>query len=273
MAYQGEYFVERYGARGRAHGAGAAMLDMGVPVGAGTDATRVAAYNPWVSLSWLVTGQTIGGTTIYPAANRLDRETALRLWTEANTWLSTEAGKGQIKAGQLADLAALSDDYFSVSGETIQHITSVLTLLAVLGALIAVPLLWRWKLQAGADLDLTPSVHWAEPVLSRNIEADRGPLLVTVEYKIRPEERALFLDTIAQLADERRRDGAFDWGIFEDLAHEGRFVETFMLDSWIEHLRQHEGVTHADRGLQERVNRFQVDGAPKVDHLIAAPRS
>jgi len=58
----------------------------GVPVGAGTDATRVASYNPWVSLSWLVTGKTLGGLTLYPAANRLDRETALRLWTEANTW-------------------------------------------------------------------------------------------------------------------------------------------------------------------------------------------
>jgi hypothetical protein len=106
------------------------MLEMGVPVGAGTDATRVASYNPWVSLAWLVTGQTIGGTTIYPAANRLDRETALRLWTEANTWFSTESGKkGQIKTGQLADLAVLSDDFFSVPGEAIQDIASVLTLL------------------------------------------------------------------------------------------------------------------------------------------------
>ena len=101
-----------------------------MPVGAGTDATRVASYNPWVSLSWLVTGKTLGGLTLYPAANRLDRETALRLWTEANTWFSNEAGKkGQIKAGQLADLAVLSDDYFSVPEDAIQDITSVLTLL------------------------------------------------------------------------------------------------------------------------------------------------
>ena len=101
-----------------------------MPVGAGTDATRVASYNPWVSLSWLVTGKTLGGLTLYPAANRLDRETALRLWTEANTWFSTEPGKkGQIKAGQLADLAVLSDDYFSVPEDAIQDITSVLTVL------------------------------------------------------------------------------------------------------------------------------------------------
>ncbi len=79
------------------------MMEAGIPVGAGTDATRVASYNPWVSLSWLVTGKTLGGTTLYPVRNRLDRETALRMWTEKNTWFSNEVGKkGQIKAGQLA---------------------------------------------------------------------------------------------------------------------------------------------------------------------------
>jgi predicted amidohydrolase YtcJ len=131
MAYQGEYFVERYGRRAAEHTPPIRrMMEAGLPVGAGTDATRVASYNPWVSLSWLVTGNTVGGLRLYPPSNRLDRETALRLWTEANTWFSTEVGKkGQIKAGQLADLAVLSDDYFSVSEDRIQDITSVLTLL------------------------------------------------------------------------------------------------------------------------------------------------
>ena len=130
MAYQGEYFVARYGAQKAERTPPIRrMLEMGVPVGAGTDATRVASYNPWVSLSWLVTGRTLGGMQLYPATNQLDRETALRLWTESNTWFSTEVGKkGQIKAGQLADLAVLSDDYFSVPAEAIQDITSVLTL-------------------------------------------------------------------------------------------------------------------------------------------------
>lgn len=131
MAYQGEYFVERYGAKAaEATPPIAKMLASGVPVGAGTDATRVASYNPWVSLSWLVTGRTVGGLSLYPNTNRLDRETALRLWTEANTWFSNEQGKkGQVKAGQLADLVVLSDDYFSVPESEILHITSVLTLL------------------------------------------------------------------------------------------------------------------------------------------------
>ncbi|MEN3952893.1 amidohydrolase [Iodidimonas sp. SYSU 1G8] len=131
MAYQGEYFVERYGAKAaEATPPIQRMLASGVPVGAGTDATRVASYNPWVSLSWLVTGRTVGGLTLYPAANRVDRETALRLWTEANTWFSSEPGKkGRIEAGQLADLAVLSDDFFSVAEPEIAHLSSVLTLL------------------------------------------------------------------------------------------------------------------------------------------------
>ncbi|MDH7799048.1 MULTISPECIES: amidohydrolase [unclassified Beijerinckia] len=131
MAYQGEYFVERYGRRVAERSPPIRrMMELGVPVGAGTDATRVASYNPWISLFWLVSGRTVGGMTLYPAANRLDRETALRLWTEANTWFSSEQGKkGQIKVGQLADLAVLSDDYFNVPEDAIQDIASVLTLL------------------------------------------------------------------------------------------------------------------------------------------------
>jgi predicted amidohydrolase YtcJ len=131
MAFQGEYFVERYGAKAaEATPPIRRMLDAGVPVGAGTDATRVASYNPWVSLSWLVTSKTVGGMALYPVRNRLDRETALRLWTERNTWFSNEVGKkGQIKAGQLADLALLSDDYFHVAEDDIAHLRSVLTVL------------------------------------------------------------------------------------------------------------------------------------------------
>ncbi|WP_035065265.1 amidohydrolase [Nitratidesulfovibrio termitidis] len=131
MAYQGEYFVERHGAAAAARTPPIRrMLEAGLHVGAGTDATRVASYNPWVSLSWLVTSKTVGGLSLYPAANRLDRETALRLWTDANTWFSAEHGKkGRISVGQLADLAVLSDDYFSVPEDQIVHLRSVLTLL------------------------------------------------------------------------------------------------------------------------------------------------
>ncbi|HWL81946.1 MAG TPA: amidohydrolase [Roseomonas sp.] len=129
MAYQGEYFVERYGARAaEATPPVAKMLEMGVKVSAGTDATRVASYNPWVALYWMVTGRTVGGLRITPEHNTLDRETALRMLTEKVTWFSNEEGrKGQIAEGQLADLAVLDRDYFSVPGDEIQDITAVLT--------------------------------------------------------------------------------------------------------------------------------------------------
>ncbi len=131
MAYQGEYFVERYG------GAAAKeappirrMLDAGVPVGAGTDATRVASYNPWISLYWLITGKTVGGLSLYPAANRLDRVEALRLYTAGSAWFSNEeAQKGAIVPGQLADFACLSADFLSIPEEEIKRIESVLTVM------------------------------------------------------------------------------------------------------------------------------------------------
>ena len=131
MAYQGEDFINRYGAEAATHTPPVRrMLEMGVPVGAGTDATRVASYNPWVSLAWLTTGRTVGGTNLYPRANLLGREEALRLWTTANTWFSSESDKkGQLKAGQLADLAVLSADYLRVPDDEITAIESVLTIL------------------------------------------------------------------------------------------------------------------------------------------------
>ena len=130
MAYQGEYFVERYG-QGAAEATPpvAKMLSKGVRVSAGTDATRVASYNPWVALAWLVTGKTVGGMRIYPQRNCLDRETALRLWTENVTWFSNEEGKkGRIQVGQLADLIVPDRDYFACAESEIADITSELTI-------------------------------------------------------------------------------------------------------------------------------------------------
>jgi predicted amidohydrolase YtcJ len=131
MAYQGEYFTERYGAAKAASSPPVRqMLAAGVPVGAGTDATRVASYNPWVSLYWLTAGRTVGGLQLYDERNKLDRTTALRLWTEGSAWFSSENGKkGRLDVGQLADVAVLSQDYFQVEDESIKDITSVLTIL------------------------------------------------------------------------------------------------------------------------------------------------
>ena len=130
MAFQGEYFVARYGSeQAKRTPPLRRMLDMGVPVGAGTDATRVSSYNPYLSLYWLITGKTVGGLSLYPQENRLDREEALKLYTMGSSWFSTEdEKKGTLALGQLADLAVLSGDYFSIPEEEIKHLESVLTI-------------------------------------------------------------------------------------------------------------------------------------------------
>jgi len=131
MAFQGEYFVNRYGAEAAQRTPPITrMLNLGIPVGAGTDATRVSSYNPWVSLYWLVSGRTVGGLALYDEKNRLCRNTALRLYTEGSAWFSGDEGKkGRITAGQLADLAVLSADYFTIPEVEIKGIESLLTVM------------------------------------------------------------------------------------------------------------------------------------------------
>ncbi|MCH7340197.1 amidohydrolase [Acinetobacter higginsii] len=131
MAYQGEIFVQRYGLdAAKSTPPVKRMLELGVPVGAGTDATRVASYNPWVCLSWLSTGKTVGGLQLYDEQNLLDRKTALKLWTKGSAWFSGEhQHKGALSSGELADLIVLSDDYFNVEDDEIQWIESVMTVM------------------------------------------------------------------------------------------------------------------------------------------------
>jgi len=144
--------------------------------------------------------------------------------------------------------------------------------IAAAGMLTAIPLLRRWKLHTGASLDLTPSMHWPEPILFRNIPEVRGLVLVTVEYQIAAKDREEFLAALNVVAAERRRDGAYQWGVFEDASDEGRWLETFLVDSWLEHLRQHERVSNADRQVEFAARRFHVNGLPKVTHYIAPAR-
>ncbi|WP_428307088.1 amidohydrolase [Lacipirellula sp.] len=131
MAYQGEYFIRRYGVEAaKRRPPLRKMLAMGLPVGAGTDGTRVASYHPWTCLWWLVTSKTVGGTVLHDEADRLSREEALRLYTAGSAWFSREADvKGTLAVGSYADLAVLSDDYFRVEPDEIRGLESVLTLL------------------------------------------------------------------------------------------------------------------------------------------------
>ena len=132
MAYQGDFFVERYGASAVQNSPPVRqMLDMGLPVGGGTDATRVSSHNPWVCIHWLCTGKSVAGTLLYPESNRLHRHEALRLWTQSNAWFTDEMNvRGKIEVGYYADLAVLSSDLFAVEDDQISAITSDLTVVA-----------------------------------------------------------------------------------------------------------------------------------------------
>jgi len=155
--------------------------------------------------------------------------------------------------GQLATLTSLQTALF----------------IAAAGMLVAIPLTWRWKLQTGERLDLTPSTQWPAPVVSRSIEGTDGPVLVTIEYRLaRADDRQSFLSALDKLQHERLRDGANAWGIFEDTSQAGRFLETFLVASWTEHRRQHKRVTNADYVLQEHVMQL-LQGQPQVSHFIA----
>lgn len=137
------------------------------------------------------------------------------------------------------------------------------------GSVIAVVLLRGWKLDADGEQDLSPSMHWPTPITTGDFDKDRGPVLVTVTYRIDPKQRESFLKALESFGRERRRDGAYRWRVYEDASEQGLFVEIFMNDSWLDHLRHHERVTTADRALQEAVQAFQIGGMPQTSHLIA----
>src|SRR5712691_4352981 len=182
MAFQGEYFLNRYGSKAAERTPPVRrMLDLGIPVGAGTDATRVASYNPWVSLYWMVTGKTVGGVSMYPDRNCLSRKEALRLYTQGSSWFSSESGKkGALAPGQLADFAVLTDDYLTIPDDDVKHIESVLTVVG--GKIVhaseefssyappSLPVLPEWSPVKvfggyGAPLDVAKAARAGVPVL------------------------------------------------------------------------------------------------------------
>lgn len=172
-----------------------------------------------------------------------------------------------VQFGAMSAGSALWGQIATVLGLPMAHYIAAALLL------VAIPLLWRWKLQTGADVDMTPSLHWPSPVLAGEVGGDRGPVLVTVQYRIAADRQAAFLDAITELKLQRRRDGAFSWGLHQDAADDALFLETFQLSSWLEHLHQHERVTAADKQLQERIRALLIEGhAPVVSHLIAPDR-
>jgi len=122
-----------------------------------------------------------------------------------------------------------------------------------------------------ATTDVSPWNHWRMPAIVKDLrpELDEGPVLVTLEYRVNPDQAEAFLEAIHEYGRVRRRDGAYRWGVYRDLEDADRYVETFLIRSWAEHLRQHERSTKADREVEERLRTY-VTGVPKVRHLVAA---
>jgi predicted MFS family arabinose efflux permease len=142
---------------------------------------------------------------------------------------------------------------------------------AAAGALLAIPLTWRWKLQTAIGIDLTPAMHWHKPVANHKVENNEGPVLVTVEYRIDPKDRVAFIEALDELSHERKRDGGFAWGLFEDTIDKGRFLETFLIESWLELMHQHERVTNADRLFEDEIRRMLAND-PHITRLMACER-
>ena len=152
---------------------------------------------------------------------------------------------------------------------TVIGIPDALTAAAV-GMVVAIGLTWRFKLGHHRVLDFTPSMAWAPPLLAENPEPDSGPVMVTIEYRIDPARRAEFVAAMQEVREMRRRNGAYFWELYHNSADPARYVETFMDESWMEHLRQHERVSVADREIQRRAKQYLVAGFEvKSEHWLA----
>jgi hypothetical protein len=125
----------------------------------------------------------------------------------------------------------------------------------------SIPLSWRWRLQTAEGMDLTPSMHWQAPILKREVEDDSGPVLITLRYRLAGDDPEPFLDAIEEVGRQRRRDGAYAWGVFADVAHRNVFLETFLLGSWLEARYLRQRVTNADRAREDAVRALLAEPA------------
>ncbi|WP_029009960.1 MFS transporter [Azospirillum halopraeferens] len=140
---------------------------------------------------------------------------------------------------------------------------------AAVGQAAALILAFRWRLPRDSATDLAPSNHWAEPVVSVQPADDRGPVLIEIEYRVEPARLAEFVSALRRFCSVRQRDGAIRWDVWEDVAEPGRVVESFVVESWVEHQRQHARVTRADQLDQETLHDFHLgDRPPVVRHLL-----
>jgi quinol monooxygenase YgiN len=145
---------------------------------------------------------------------------------------------------------------------------------AAVGMVLAIALTFGFKLGHHGVLNFTPSMDWPAPVLAETPEPDSGPVLVTIAYRIQEDKRAEFVTAMQEVGEMRRRNGAYFWQLFHDTGDPTRFIECFMDESWLEHLRQHERVSVADREIQGRAKQYLVEGeSTKSSHWLAEPGS
>src|SRR5439155_19825080 len=145
---------------------------------------------------------------------------------------------------------------------------------ASLGLLIGLVTMIRHRLLSGKDVDMTPSLHWSVPQVAADIHPDDGPVLIEIEYIIDDTKSNEFEYAVQDLRNLRLRDGAISWGLFRDIANPSRYVETFVAESWAEHLRHHERVTKHDKEIEDRIRTFHIGtAAPSISHFIGASKS
>lgn len=143
---------------------------------------------------------------------------------------------------------------------------------AAIGALVGVVLTWPIRIGGHEGMDLVPSMHWPAPLVAKEPEMDQGPAMIQLEYRVDTANAERFLGLMQAYRQMRRRDGAFYWELFRDMGDPSRFVECFMVESWLEHLRQHERVTVADRKIQEELKRYLLsEDYPRISHYLAEP--
>jgi MFS family permease len=147
---------------------------------------------------------------------------------------------------------------------------SAALLFAAIGLLIGPLAAWRYRLAGNTNLPLTPSLHWPEPIVLIDAEVTEGPAVTIVEYRINPKTADEFLQAMKEMRRIRQRDGAIRWNLLRDTADPQRYLESFVTESWADHLRQHERVTAENREVEQRAQAFHLGPeSPKITHLIA----
>jgi MFS family permease len=201
-------------------------------------------------------------------------------WLTVLSSLNTSAQRvapGWVRARTLAAFQLVMQGGLALGSLTWGLVTAAASVEAALtvaaaGLAAGVVLARRWPLAAAEGSDMSPAGVWSDPIVDIEPRPDDGPVLITVEYQVDPEEADRFVPAMEQLGRIRRRDGAYRWGLYGDLERPGVYLETFVVDSWSEHLRQHERLTVADLELTRLTKSFhRGDEPPVVRHLLWAP--